>query len=405
MELSKKYLGSRVALAEWLYSLLLFCSIFLLSATNYLVFPVLFLSLLMLLAAGLTNVVTVRDLLLCLVFLTVYVIFLYVSWVHSITYPYSETYQLTEVSIKFFFNILFFLVVMLVLRSFKARAVIRSCLSGVILVHVFFLLFQGFNLYVYGVHYDFLEIVMGRAQRITGAAGVDGIYRLAGIYNEPGTYSVFMFLLVFCRYLVNRSIDAIFIIGFFSTLFTFSVQAFISVFIVCSFCFLINVYRVFLFFKVKPNNFLWVLGGVVVGGAFFVIFKDRFFSYLTARFLSGSTDGTVAIRYIDAFTAYSEIDPLTFFTGVGFDINAIQVLIADTGLLFSSVVQFGLFGLIGVLFLALCLRKDFMALVLFLLILISKLQLIYPALWFCFALITNFHLNERSPPLPGSKVA
>ena len=85
---------------------------------------------------------------------------------------------------------------------------------------------------------------------------------------------------------------------------------------------------------------------------------------------------------------------------MGFNYEGHGLTIADSGLFLSSYAQFGIFGLSFLFLLMYILIKyDFFALVMFIIIILSKLSIIYPILWIYFALIVSksnlFYLMER----------
>jgi Leucine-rich repeat (LRR) protein len=70
----------------------------------------------------------------------------------------------------------------------------------------------------------------------------------------------------------------------------------------------------------------------------------------------------------------------TLIVGMGFNYQGYGLTIADSGLFLSSYAQFGLSFL---------LKYDFFALIMFIVIILSKLSIIYPILWIYFALIVS----------------
>ena len=133
---------------------------------------------------------------------------------------------------KIFMNILIFCFFLIFIQNDDFKYKLKIALTFSIMVGVFTIALQAYFIYFENYHINYLEMIMGRDQRITGTAGVKGIFRLAGMYNEPGTYSVFMYALLFSRYLLNKKIDLVFVIGLLSTLVTLAAQAYVSFFII-----------------------------------------------------------------------------------------------------------------------------------------------------------------------------
>ena len=129
-----------------------------------------------------------------------------------------------------------------------------------------------------------------------------------------------------------------------------------------------------------------------------LLFCEQIIAYIDARFFQ-TTDGTLSHR-AEATTIILSQNIFTLIVGMGFNYQGYGLTIADSGLFLSSYAQFGIFGL-SFLFLLMyiLLKYDFFALVMFIIIILSKLSFIYPILWIYFALIVSksnlFYLMER----------
>ncbi len=380
------------------FMLIIVVSIWFFSNTGYLIFPI-FVILFLFFSIYFFNIKNNNKIKLISYATLLFLIYCGVSVLHLFilnkTYFFEDL--ITEIP-KMFMNILIFCFFLIFLQNNDFKQKLNIALSFSILVSICTIVLQAYYIYFENYHINYLEMIMGREQRITGTAGIKGIFRLSGMYNEPGTYSVFMYVLLFSRYLLNRKIDTIFIIGLLSTLITLSTQAYISFFII-----VLAMLANFFFdaiFKFKLNKTKLVVNIAFISIIFSVLlfFGEQILAYFDARFFQ-SSDGTLSHR-AEATNIILSQNIFTLIAGMGFNYQGYGLTIADSGLFLSSYAQFGIFGLSFLFLLGYILLKyDFFALVMFIIIILSKLSIIYPILWIYFALIVSksnlFYLMER----------
>ena len=118
---------------------------------------------------------------------------------------------------------------------------IAKALIFTISFHLFFFFLQFFAYILFDIHLDFLESFDGEAQRIFGGSHVYTvigklIIRPSGLFNEPGTYAVFIAPLVVCLRLLyaqaNRTVNFLFFFGLLSLLLSLSSQGIVSFFVI-----------------------------------------------------------------------------------------------------------------------------------------------------------------------------
>lgn len=377
-----------------------FVSLWFFSNTGYMLFPI-FIVLFSVLV--LTHAILIKRLPSAngiMIYLGVLVFYLMISLLHlSIL---ADTYFVDDLAsdfIRFFMFFTLFYIFYDFLESEKYRYLVLNSLSLVVIIFLTTFFIQVFLLYSKGYHLDYLELIMGREQRITGTAGVKGIYRPSGMFNEPGSFTVFMYAVLFARYLLNKKFDLLFVLGIFATLVTLSAQAIASFFLLISLFAIVYFFDVLTSLKIKKNILYFFVLVILVFFSFIIYFIEYvilFIDYFVNRFSSASGDGTVSIRFF-ALHNVSEQSALTIVFGIGFNNSGLGYLINDTGFWFSSYSMFGLPAFIVLIYFSYLVYKNHgpYALVMYFLIMLSKLVVLYPIMALYFAAVLS-----KSPRKP-----
>lgn len=322
--------------------------------------------------------------------------YLVISLLHLSILP--ETYYLDDMLTDFVKMSMVFILTLFFygfINNQRCNSILLKSLSFVLVVFLITFFVQVFLLYTKGYHLNYLEMIMGREQRISGTAGVKGIYRPSGMFNEPGSFTVSMYAVVFSRYLLNKKFDVLFWLGILATLVTLSAQAVLSFFLMISLFTAIYLFEILMRLKIKRKAlYLSVLFFffILILGFYFLDHIGLFVDYFINRFSTISGDGTVSVRSFALLNALQQ-SPITLVFGIGFNNNGLGYLINDTGFWFSSYSMFGVPALLVLTYFAFLIYKNHgsYALVMYLLIMLSKLVILYPvmALYFAALLTKN----------------
>lgn len=267
----------------------------------------------------------------------------------------------------------------------------------VLKIHVVFLILQIVYFYGLGGQFlDYLEPITGESQRALGGnysvAGMK-LIRSTGLFNEPGTYSTFVFLLYLVYNTLKRSVIGFYTLKLFdivvicSVLFTFSLFGFLFVSI-----FMINYLRSV---SLKYSVFILVLFSPII---YFIL--DI---YVFTRFSLGSDEAGTGFReYILEFYLNNiNNNILNFLFGYSMfvDFNKlfnVRFIFKDLGFWFTILVSV---GIVPILTFMLLFRKNIQNFFLiFVITMLCKLDISTFFLWIVITVFTNdFYLktNEK----------
>lgn len=375
----------------------LFIPVWFYSNTGYMLFPVFVFSTLLLLLSfifyNFNGLSISRSYILSLAFVFIYIVSATAIHANLLfdTYLIEDT---ASEAAKLLLCLIIFLVIFRWAHSGRFRSNLLTAITVVLCISLVAFFVQVYYLYVEGFHVNYLEFFMGREQRIRGTAGIKGLYRPSGAYNEPGTYAVFTYVLILIRYMLKQRLDSLFWVAFATTIITLSVQAIVSAFLFIMLFVLLASFNFFCRMKLRKIHLFYMLVASAVTVVVMVLFFDLAMPYLEARF-SSAGDATVSVRK-NSVIVYLDQMFFTYIIGIGVNNFGLGVLINDTGFFFSTLVQYGILGLFFVLIpLYVLIRTDYLAFSLYFIILLSKLSLQYPIVWVCLALIYRITVPER----------
>lgn len=110
----------------------------------------------------------------------------------------------------------------------KNRTDLLSVLNATLLIHVVLFYFQLLLVYVTGIYFDPMDILLGQAQRYNSNFSlpiVGSIYRPTGFYEEPSTYSAFIVCFLACKLLLGERPDKLVGLAVISIILSFSVAS------------------------------------------------------------------------------------------------------------------------------------------------------------------------------------
>jgi hypothetical protein len=115
------------------------------------------------------------------------------------------------------------------------REMISRALTFAIAIHIIFFVSQVVIWLLTRQYIDFLEQIIGVPQSYQSAKGLifqgTRVPRFCGLYNEPGTFSIYVFTLIAAKYLIDRKTTIISVLSALCILASFSLFGFVLVFI------------------------------------------------------------------------------------------------------------------------------------------------------------------------------
>jgi hypothetical protein len=270
---------------------------------------------------------------------------------------------------------------------FRGNLVLGSRVLGlVICIHLLLYFVQVLYWVSTGLYLDFLEPITGEMQKYSSAKGAmfNGVRvpRFTGVFNEPGTYSTYLFALMILKYLIDREMGIV----VFLTLLTISMN--LSLFgAVLSFCFILVV-----IFEKRSIRVAVGAGLFCIAASFFMI--PAIVLRLTGGYAEVSERGDLIGNLWD---------PERLLFGVPGSGSEGYFALNDAGMWVASLLHGGVFEaflLVLVLLLVVPLRVS--SVVLVLLVTLTKIKMTYPFLWFFLTVLMLIRKGGRVPEAAGS---
>ena len=186
---------------------------------------------------------------------------------------------------------------------------ILFAIKKVLQVHLFFFFMQVVFYYLFEQKLDYLYSITGEHSRNEAFGVITGLFRPSGLFNEPATYSLYIFGFSAILFLNTKNFNLTVFLSFISLLITFSGSG-IFFFLIFSF---ILIYELFS----KKGVFIFISAIVL---AFFTMSysENIFIKYITSRFSNGiESDGSLAQRYTSAISTFKSSNFTQQFFGYG----------------------------------------------------------------------------------------
>lgn len=207
---------------------------------------------------------------------------------------------------------------------------IEKILKIILIIHLAFFFIQYLSFTIFKTKIDFLYNITGEIQR-TGATKLKDFsnsIRASGLFSEPGSYSVYIYILVSMKLLLTKKIDWVMLVGIISMLLSFSMTGILMVGYFVVFYVFITSYDLK---KIKNLFFLFF------GLSLLLYFKYAvFLGPIQDRLLNLKDDSSAEARFEGGYDYFIQND--FFYTGLG--IGTISEKITA-----SSVILGGLFEL------------------------------------------------------------
>lgn len=197
------------------------------------------------------------------------------------------------------------------IKSFNIVLIYRV-LAIVLIIHLICFWLQ-FGLYMLiGVNLDFLEFVTGEASRFEAYGAITGLIRATGVFNEPATYSYYIFTIVYLRFLCFKKINWFDQFSLISILFTLSLSGF----------FLYSFFQFYYWILYKGNINSIVFFSILIFVVFYIvqfIFEDTINLYLISRLSDAENDNSMNTRFSDGIIYFINlpINYVIFGLGIG----------------------------------------------------------------------------------------
>lgn len=291
---------------------------------------------------------------------------------------------------------LFFLLVPVVLFSSylleKHRKITLNVLKTILVVHLVFFFTQFVYFYTTGNFIDYIMPITGEEQRSFGgnyeidSSGTE-LIRATGLFNEPGTYSTYIFLILSLvkqlesEIFKKERLTALDLFTVVSVLLSFSVFGFIfSAFFIIKFVLKSN-------FKTK---FIIIISSIPL----VFLAYDR---YLSVRFSKDAETSGVGFRTraIDMYIENAQNDPFNLLFGYSNFVNVNDlfntfIVWNDLGFLFSIILSLGVIGFFLFALITIPrIKTHYLAITI---LCLSKLSITTFFLWF---FLSNLYLPRR----------
>ena len=273
---------------------------------------------------------------------------------------------------------------------------LKSGLKTVLSIHLLFFFVQFITYYATGNFLDYLEPITGESQRALGGSYTFSalnikLIRATGLFNEPGSYSTFVFLTYAILQIVRKNLNEDLSITLFDGLVLMSILLTFSIF---GFIFTSTYVATLLIHKKLSTK----IAVAVMATPFMYL---SVINYIMPRFGKDADHSGVGFRTEIVQYAIDHIPENTYATLIGYgsfvDLNTlfnVSFFWNDVGLILNLITSFGVVGMIILAFIS---REAFMKYKLFFIILLlAKLSIYTIFIWFCFSIFYSRATEQAS---------
>jgi hypothetical protein len=212
---------------------------------------------------------------------------------------------------------------------------IHKILFCVLSIHLACFLIQFVAFILLGVNVDFLEFVTGETSRYEAFGAITGLIRPTGVFNEPATYSYYIFILVYFRFLCVNKLMWFDQLALISILFTLSLSGF----------FLYAFFQFYYWVLYKGNfNSIVFFSILLLIAAYIllVIFEDTINIYLMSRLSEVENDNSINTRFSDGLIYFIQLPIHYLLFGLGIGNYTREISTSASGWM-AIVTTFGIF--------------------------------------------------------------
>ena len=320
--------------------------------------------------------------------------FIFIVIIHNYRYMYTQNILFSNNVSNLFLSIQLLWVLPLIFRSGTVAFKRALDITLFILALVFIIQFIGF--YLTGDYLDVLKFFKGNGDdskymaynSMLEQTGLN-IIRPTSIFNEPGTYCSYSFILFSLSFLNHKKVKKIHL--FVLVTYLMSLSAFGIAIAVASFIFIF-------YFELKKR--ITKKKGVgkllIFSSPFILIFLNFVIKYYVLRFVNDSTgaDGGLTLR----FNSIQKYDQNSFedkLYGLSFGYDQIEsFFIQDTSMFFSITLYLGVFSIFIYLFFLLKFKFNLLILFFFILIGSTKIDFFSLAFWFFISIASTLYFDN-----------
>lgn len=230
------------------------------------------------------------------------------------------------------FSIIFFRKTLMKFESSQVERV----LNIILIIHLAFFFIQYLLFVFLNYKIDYLYSITGEVQR-TGAARLkefSNSIRASGLFTEPGSYSVYIFMLISMKFILRKKIDFIILAGIISMLLSYSMTGVLMASSLIAYYLFLSTYN---FKKIKNALFLFFGLGII-----FYFKSEIFLGPILDRLSNLNEDTSAEARFEGGYDFF--VQNGFFYSGLG--IGSLSANVTGTSVILGGLFDFGIILLI-----------------------------------------------------------